>query len=239
MQADPIGLAGGSWSTYAYAGGNPASNIDPDGRVFWVPVVAATMEAMGVGLTVAEVPLLVDLAASTGLASEALALEVAGPEAIAALAGGYGALKAYLLGKNLGDGVELLDPALAAALKAFEPYRFTATCGPTSIALDRTIAGSLTKPNTNIHEMWPEELARAAAETAGSSTIAEGEILNIGSWFPGERGLVAVPGHVYNAAATDGRVTLIDATSGSYAPLNLSGNARVYQTNNWLDKYLP
>jgi RHS repeat-associated protein len=30
-QSDPIGLAGGSYSTYAYADGNPITNIDPDG----------------------------------------------------------------------------------------------------------------------------------------------------------------------------------------------------------------
>jgi RHS repeat-associated protein len=31
LESDPIGLAGGSYSTYAYAGGNALSNIDPSG----------------------------------------------------------------------------------------------------------------------------------------------------------------------------------------------------------------
>jgi uncharacterized protein RhaS with RHS repeats len=31
VESDPIGLAGGSYSTYAYTGGNPTGSIDPEG----------------------------------------------------------------------------------------------------------------------------------------------------------------------------------------------------------------
>jgi RHS repeat-associated protein len=35
IESDPIGLAGGSYSTYAYAGGNPLSRFDPRGLSNW------------------------------------------------------------------------------------------------------------------------------------------------------------------------------------------------------------
>jgi len=40
VESDPIGLAGGSYSTYAYAGGNPVSNYDPDGSQEVLPTPA-------------------------------------------------------------------------------------------------------------------------------------------------------------------------------------------------------
>jgi RHS repeat-associated protein len=39
IESDPIGLAGGSYSTYTYAGGNPISNVDPLGLWTWRQVI--------------------------------------------------------------------------------------------------------------------------------------------------------------------------------------------------------
>jgi RHS repeat-associated protein len=56
IESDPIGLAGGSYSTYAYADGNPVSNIDSTGEFSVSPAVieqalgrAGLAEAAGLG----------------------------------------------------------------------------------------------------------------------------------------------------------------------------------------------
>lgn len=56
VESDPIGLAGGSYSTYAYADGNPVSNIDSTGEFSVSPAVieqalgrAGLAEAAGLG----------------------------------------------------------------------------------------------------------------------------------------------------------------------------------------------
>lgn len=44
-QSDPIGLAGRSLSTYTYAGGNPLTQVDPDGRLFFVVLLGPSLGA--------------------------------------------------------------------------------------------------------------------------------------------------------------------------------------------------
>jgi hypothetical protein len=44
IEADPIGLYGGSFSTYAYANGNPVNNNDPSGE--FVPLITGAIGAV-------------------------------------------------------------------------------------------------------------------------------------------------------------------------------------------------
>lgn len=53
VESDPIGLYGGSWSTYSYANNNPISNDDPDGKQVALP---APVVAGGIAAICAAIP---------------------------------------------------------------------------------------------------------------------------------------------------------------------------------------
>ena len=55
LESDPIGLLGGSWSTYSYADNNPVSNIDASGQQA-VAVGPAVVGGLVVGGICAAIP---------------------------------------------------------------------------------------------------------------------------------------------------------------------------------------
>jgi RHS repeat-associated protein len=52
VESDPIGLSGGSYSTYAYAGLNPISRIDPEGLQIAIPWVDPIVRPLPLPTTV-------------------------------------------------------------------------------------------------------------------------------------------------------------------------------------------
>jgi uncharacterized protein RhaS with RHS repeats len=49
LESDPIGLAGGNWSTYAYTAANPVNNSDPSG-LFAPPPIPWPIAGAAVGV---------------------------------------------------------------------------------------------------------------------------------------------------------------------------------------------
>jgi hypothetical protein len=178
VESDPIGLQGGSYSTYAYVEGNPVGNVDPRGLIKWRGTGTAISVIYGGGAT----RMTFDLTSECVNHQRAHVHVLAGGFAV-----GFGLTATGGLGDlEFEDGNSTIDPYVFEGTAKFVSAGFTVGGVPPDSV--RNTPGRVPSPYEGL------SIEFSALQLGGATSIGLGQMLGIDASVGGGAGISMVQG---------------------------------------------